>query len=111
MDGLITRRRAPRNWIEGPGVMAVNRKRLVFFERWFDPIAEEILSAQEDIELVRMHYADAPAENWSALESACGYQISARTELMPPWFGNGDLLSRCPRMLALCSTGAGYDVI
>jgi len=26
--------------------MAVNRKRLVFFERWFAPVAEEILSVR-----------------------------------------------------------------
>ena len=91
--------------------MAVNRKRLVFFERWFDPVAEQILSAQEDIELVRLRYADAVEENWGAFSDACGYQVSARTELMPPWFGDGDLLARCPRLLAMSSTGAGYDVI
>ncbi len=91
--------------------MAVNRKRLVFFERWFDPIGEEILAAQDDIELVRLHYAEAADENWSALATSCGYQVGARTELTPPWFGDADLLARCPRMLALCSTGAGHDVI
>jgi len=91
--------------------MAVNRKRLVFFERWFDPIAEKILAAQEDIELVRLQYADPADDNWTALSTACGYQVSARTELMPPWFGDGALLARCPRLLAMSSTGAGYDVI
>ncbi len=91
--------------------MAINRKRLVFFERWFDPVAEEVLSAQEDIELVRLHYADPAEDNWGALSTACGYQVSARTELMPPWFGDDDLIKRCPRLLAMSSTGAGYDVI
>ena len=91
--------------------MAVNRKRLVFFERWFDPIAEQILSAQEDIELVRLRYADPADDNWAALSSACGYQVGARTELTAPWFGDGDLLARCSRLLAMSSTGAGYDVI
>ncbi|HEY8289042.1 MAG TPA: hypothetical protein VIG49_07210, partial [Acetobacteraceae bacterium] len=91
--------------------MAVNRKRLAYFERWFDPVAEQILSAQEDIELVRLHYADAEDDNWAALSSACGYQVSARTELMAPWLGDGDLLARCPRLLAMSSTGAGYDII
>lgn len=91
--------------------MAVNCKRLVFFERWFDPVAEQILSAQDDIELVRLQYADAVDDNWGVLSTACGYQVSARTELMPPWFGDGALLTRCPRLLAMSSTGAGYDVI
>lgn len=91
--------------------MAVNRKRLAFFERWFDPIAEKILSAHEDIELVRLRYADTEDDNWGALSAACGYQVSARTELMRPWFGDADLLARCPRLLAMSSTGAGHDVI
>lgn len=91
--------------------MAVNRKRLVYFERWFDPVAEQILGAQDDIELARLHYADPQDENWAAIASACGYQVSARTELMEPWFGTAELLSRCPQMLAMSSAGAGFDVI
>jgi D-3-phosphoglycerate dehydrogenase / 2-oxoglutarate reductase len=60
---------------------------------------------------VRLRYADSVDENWGALSAACGYQVSARTEPMPPWFGDGPLLARCPRLLAMSSTGAGYDVI
>ncbi|MGH7043389.1 MAG: hydroxyacid dehydrogenase [Acetobacteraceae bacterium] len=91
--------------------MAVNRKRLVYFERWFDPVAERILGAQDDIELVRLRYADPEPENWAGLAAACGYQIGARTELQEPWFGTAALLARCPRLLAISSVGAGYDVI
>jgi D-3-phosphoglycerate dehydrogenase len=91
--------------------MAVNRKQLVYFERWFDPIAEEILRAQDDIELVCLHYDGSREENWHAFATACGYQVGARTELVEPWFGNADLLSQSPDLLALSSTGAGYDVI
>jgi D-3-phosphoglycerate dehydrogenase / 2-oxoglutarate reductase len=91
--------------------MAINRKRLVYFERWFDPIAEQILGREDDIELTRLGYADPVADNWTAFKTACGYQISARTELQEPWFGNADLLARCPNLLAISSAGAGYDVI
>jgi D-3-phosphoglycerate dehydrogenase / 2-oxoglutarate reductase len=91
--------------------MALNRKRLVFFERWFDPIAEQILGAQDDIELTKLLYADRRDDNWTALSTACGYQVSARTELQEPWFGNGALLAQCQNMLCLSSAGAGYDVI
>jgi D-3-phosphoglycerate dehydrogenase len=91
--------------------MALNRKRLVYFERWFDPIAEQILGAQDDIELTRLRYADPVSDNWEPLKTAVGYQVSARTELQEPWFGNAALLERCPNMLAMSSAGAGYDVI
>ena len=89
--------------------MALNRKRLVYFERWFDPVAEKILNAQDDIELTRLQYADPQPENWPPLETAVGYQVSARTELQEPWFGDAALLARCPNMLAMSSAGAGYD--
>ncbi|MSP05117.1 MAG: 3-phosphoglycerate dehydrogenase [Acetobacteraceae bacterium] len=91
--------------------MALNRKPLVYFERFFDPIAEQILGAADDIELVRLHYATPEAEIWPEMQRTCGYHVSARTELRDPWLGGAALLTRCPDLLAMCSTGAGYDVI
>jgi D-3-phosphoglycerate dehydrogenase len=91
--------------------MPMNRKPLVYFERWFDPIAARILSEQDDIELIRLEYAASEPDNWAEMSRACGYQVGARTELVEPWFGSAGLLARCPNMLALCSIGAGHDVI
>ena len=91
--------------------MSLNRKTLVYFERWFHPVAADILARQEDIELVRLEYATLESENWAVLALACGYQLGARTELVEPWFGNANLMARCPNLLALCSIGAGFDVI
>jgi D-3-phosphoglycerate dehydrogenase / 2-oxoglutarate reductase len=91
--------------------MPMNRKPLVYFERWFDPIAARILGEQDDIELIRLEYATPEPDNWAELSRACGYQVGARTELVEPWFGSAGLLARCPNMLALCSIGAGHDVI
>jgi D-3-phosphoglycerate dehydrogenase len=91
--------------------MPMNRTPLVYFERWFDPIAAKILGEQDDIELIRLEYATPEPDNWTELSRACGYQVGARTELVEPWFGSSDLLARCPNMLALCAIGAGHDVI
>ena len=91
--------------------MAVNRKRLVFFEYWLDPVAEKILGVREDIELMRLKFRSPDSDNWADIGRACGYQLLPQVELRQPWFGNAALLARCPSMLALCSTGAGYDVI
>src|SRR3546814_8372907 len=38
-------------------------------------------------------------------------QVSPRTELREPWFPDRSLLARCPNLLAVSSTGAGYDVV
>jgi D-3-phosphoglycerate dehydrogenase len=91
--------------------MIVNRKQLVFFEKWSQPLAEEILGAQDDIELIRLHYADPQAKNWAAFERAHGYHVTSQEKLVEPWFGTASLLDRCPVMLAISTSGAGFDPI
>ena len=91
--------------------MPANSKRLVYFEWWFDPIAEKILRARPEIDLLKLAYADPEDRNWPHFEGAHGYQISPRTELREPWFANGDLFRRCPNLLAVSSTGAGFDMV
>ena len=91
--------------------MAVNLKRLVYFDSFMDPIANAIIGRRDDIDLVRLEYGSADADNWAEMSQAHGYQVQPRGELREPWFGNAGLLARCPNMLALSSTGAGYDII
>jgi D-3-phosphoglycerate dehydrogenase len=91
--------------------MIANIKRLAYFERWIDPVALQMLDACPDIELLRLDYAAKADDNWQALSSVHGYQVSTRGDLQAPWFGDGKLVARCPNLLAISSTGAGYDVI
>lgn len=91
--------------------MTANAKRLVHFEDWIDPIAGEILGKRAEIEVTRLAFASPEADNWSALSSAHGYHVRPRGDLIKPWFGNADLLARSPKLLAMSSTGAGYDMI
>src|SRR6476469_1772745 len=97
--------------LRGETAMAVNLKRLVYFDSFMDPIANAILSKRDDIDLVRLDYASSEASNWSEFSAAHGYQIQPRGELRHPWFADADLLARCPNMLAVSSTGTGYDMI
>ena len=90
---------------------AANIKRLAYFERFFDPIAERTLAARPEIELVRLHYDRPSPDTWSEISRSHGYQIRPRGELREPWFGDAALLRRCPSLLAICSSGAGYDMI
>lgn len=91
--------------------MPANIKRLAYFESFMDPVALTILGERPDIGLVRLAY-DAPVPEMDAELRRChGYQISARTELREPFFGDAALLARCTDMLAISSTGAGYDMI
>lgn len=90
------------------------RPRLVV-ERWTDPAAGDILELS-GIDIVKLDL-NAPAEQgWAALESAHGYQVATRTDVASvadgaQWLAGQALIARCPTLLAVCSAGAGYDVI
>jgi D-3-phosphoglycerate dehydrogenase len=87
------------------------KKNLAFFERWAAPVALEILNDQTDIELFRLGYSAPEDQTWKLISQAHGYQISPRGELRAPWFADEALITRCPSLLAITSTGSGYDMI
>ena len=90
------------------------RPRLVF-ERWTDLVAGDILEVA-DVDVVKLDLT-APAElGWASLESAHGYQVATRTDVATveggaQWLAGAALVERCENLLAVCSAGAGYDVI
>jgi D-3-phosphoglycerate dehydrogenase / 2-oxoglutarate reductase len=92
------------------------RPRLVYFDQWTDPVAGEVL-AGADLEVTRLEITGDVATNWAGLERAHGYQSLIRTELArnpgvaEQWICGPELLARCPDLLAVCSAGAGYDII
>src|SRR5262245_18870494 len=45
------------------------------------------------------------------MSRAHGNHACARTEMGEPWFPDAKLLAKAPNLLAVCSLGAGYDVI
>lgn len=85
------------------------------YERWTDPVAGDILEAA-DIDVVKLDLT-SPAESlWKVMESANGYQVATRTDVASvpdgeQWLAGPALVERCERLLAVCSAGAGYDVI
>ena len=91
--------------------MAVNLKRLVYFDSFMDPIANAIIGRRDDIDLVGLDYDAAETDNWTEIAQAHGYQVQPRGELRQPWFPEAKLLARCPNLIAVSSTGAGYDMI
>ncbi|MFQ8433266.1 hydroxyacid dehydrogenase [Amaricoccus sp. W119] len=88
------------------------KAKLVYFERWADDAAaEEILRDASHIEVQRLRYANERPRNDAIFAGAHGYQIQSRVELDEAWLGDADLLARAPNLLAISSTGSGYDVI
>ncbi len=91
--------------------------RLVYFDQWTDPVAGEVLADHGGFDVTRLEITGAVDANWAGLERAHGYQSLIRTELArnpgvaDQWITTSALLERCPDLLAVCSAGAGYDIV
>lgn len=92
--------------------MPINRFPLFLFNRWQHAIGQEILEESDAIE-IRFLKSDMPEnQTWPAIETALGYQIgSARDELPPQYHVTSELIERAPKLLAVCTHGAGYDTV
>jgi D-3-phosphoglycerate dehydrogenase len=89
-----------------------SRKIVVRFNFWCDPAMEERFAREPDIELRTCDLRGSENDAWSALAEAHAYQIAAaRDELPQQWFATAQLLERCPKLLCVSSTGAGYDTV
>lgn len=85
--------------------------KLAFFDRWMDPVADKILAAADDVELVPLAQ-DMPSEQvHRALAGVHGHQTLPKLETRPEWLAGRSLLDAMPNLLAVSSTGAGYDHI
>src|SRR5215213_3176622 len=91
--------------------------RLVYFDEWTDPVAGQILERAGGLAVTRLAITGDVDANWRGLQRAHGYQSLIRTELArnpgvaEQWICGPELLARCPDLLAVCSAGAGYDII
>lgn len=90
---------------------ATNIKRIIYFHDRLDKTAERIRAKRTDIDMFRRSMADTGAEAWAEMGRAHGYHAAARTEMREPWFPDQRLIDKAPNLLAVCSLGAGYDVI
>ena len=88
------------------------RKKVVRFDLWIDPAFDERLRGESTIELQVGAIASAPEAGWALLADAHVFHVSAAKDDLPPWlFVNSALIARCPRLLCVSSSGAGYDTV
>jgi D-3-phosphoglycerate dehydrogenase len=85
--------------------------RVVRTDLWIDPVFDERLSREPGVQLDIFPSQD-PAAAWPVLSQAHIYQISAAKDELPlGWFARAELIERCPQLLCVSSTGAGYDTV
>jgi len=92
---------------------ARNTRKTVF---WFDdgkrPNVADVLEKEKDITLHRLAYNGPKADNWGAMSASHIYCItSTRQELPAEYHANAALIARCPDLLAVSASGAGYDTV
>lgn len=90
---------------------ATNVKRVIYFHERIDATADRVRAKRSDFDMFRRDIAKDKDETWSELARVHGYHASARTETREPWFPDAKLFAKAPNLLAVCSLGAGYDVI
>lgn len=92
--------------------MTTARKIVVRFDNWYDPAMAERFAREPDVELRTCPREGADERAWTELGEAHAYQISAaRDEVPRRWFATRELLSRCPKLLCVSSSGAGFDTV
>jgi len=84
---------------------------IAYFENWMDPIGPEILADQAHIDLNQLTFKDPAHDNWMVLEKAHGYQALPSTETPEEFYPGPEMLARCPDLLAVSVSGAGYDMV
>ncbi len=92
--------------------MAANPKIVVRFDFPYDPAMAERFSRAGDIELRTCARAASEDRTWPQLADAHVYLISsAKDELPRQWFATADMIARCPKLLCVSTSGAGYDTV
>jgi D-3-phosphoglycerate dehydrogenase len=83
---------------------------------WFDdgkrPNVADELAKEEDIVVHVLTPRGPEADNWGALAASQVYCITSTRQEIPDEFKcHAALLARCPDLLAVSTTGAGYDTV
>lgn len=88
------------------------RKSVVWFDDGKRPNVADLLEKAPGVAFQRLSYDAPKADNWRALSAAHAYCISStRQELPGEYRCDAGLLERCPGLLAVSTSGAGYDTV
>jgi D-3-phosphoglycerate dehydrogenase / 2-oxoglutarate reductase len=86
--------------------------RVVRSDLWISPAFDQGLAGQPGVSLAVFPARSNPAAAWDLLASAHVYHVSAAKDELPrEWFVSAELLARCPNLLCVSSSGAGYDTV
>lgn len=89
-----------------------NAKRVFWFDDKKTPTVADVLDVAPEIAMHRLEFGAPEAENWAVMETCHVYCItSARDEVPDHFKATAALLARCPKLLVVSTSGAGYDPV
>src|SRR5712691_6198608 len=87
-------------------------KRVFWFDDHKTPNVADILTHEADFVVHRLAFDAPAAENWAVMATCHAYCItSSRDEVPDQYKGTAELIARCPALLVLSTSGAGYDPV
>src|SRR5690606_15005290 len=88
------------------------RKQVLWFDDGKRPNVADELAKEKDITVHVLTPRGPAADNWGALAASQVYCItSTRQEIPDEYKCHAELIARCPDLLAVSTTGAGYDTV
>ena len=96
----------------GPVTMHVPELKVVRSDLWIDPAFDQQFRGRRGVAVREFAVRGPEQAAWDLLSQAHVYHVSAAKDELPrQWFVNAGLLQRCPRLVCVSSTGAGYDTV
>ncbi|MEH3087982.1 MAG: hydroxyacid dehydrogenase [Xylophilus ampelinus] len=90
----------------------INPWRVTRFDLWINPVFDERIGRESNIELTVASVNGDDETAFAILERSHVYQITAAKDELPLKFhAHAPLLARCPELLCVSSTGAGFDTV
>jgi D-3-phosphoglycerate dehydrogenase len=87
-------------------------KRVFWFDDRKTPNVADVLAREPDFVVHRLAFDAPPEQNWAVMATCHAYCItSARDEVPDQYKGTAALLARCPELLVISTSGAGYDSV
>jgi D-3-phosphoglycerate dehydrogenase len=87
-------------------------KHVIWFDDHKTPNVADILAQEADFTVHRLAFNAPEAENWAVLGTCHAYCItSAKDEVPEQYKGTPELIARCPELLVISTSGAGYDPV
>jgi len=87
-------------------------KHVIWFDDHKTPNVADLLAQETDFTVHRLAFNAPAAENWAVLGTCHAYcMTSAKDEVPDQYKGTPELIARCPDLLVISTSGAGYDPV